>query len=750
MDQVKVAARRWRGGLVGTPTVVTVVYDGQARTHDPKWLPTIKEVLRTRLGSTWSVDRHDERGCRIRLSADPAHVLADGEGAAERARVERNVLKLLGPTAVVTGVQMCEGRVCRVSARHEDGPRFAPSGYRARIERTLTEVMPGRWRGLWEMEADRVTFEVRPALPKDLWLPPPVVADADHLLRNYTKARIRLAVDEDGEELAWFPARVPHLLVTGATGSGKTSLGSGVVGQFAAHGWPVWISDAKRVEFIDWRGYPNVQIVATTVAEQVAMIHRALELVEYRYALVDAGLAKISDFTPLVVVLDEFAELREDLLEWYPRVKPPGRGVDSKPPTLRQVGRLGRKARTARVHLCVLLQRPDVAFLGGEALAIDTPIATPTGWTTMGAIEVGQYVFGEDGRPVRVSATTEVTEGRPCYRVTFSDGSIIVTDENHLWLARSALQRAGDLTPAQFLPREIRWPTQAALADQLSMVAVDNGEVTVTEFEREFGGSRLTLLRAGINDGRWGLRPAGHRPGEAGRLRARTYRRADLIGAPRTERASPAPTWRQVAPQIVTTAEMAKTLKYRDARSNWSVQVGEPLELSEADLPVDPWLLGYWLGDGHKANATIATTDDEVLERIRALGYRVQHYARFNYGITTGGRGGRQRATLVGALRALNLLHNKHIPNGYLRASARQRAELLAGLLDADGTCAVRCRGDVVSGQVSFINSDRRLIDGVAELMASLGFIPTVRQARAEGFETGPSSVAYGRRLREG
>ena len=100
------------------------------------------------------------------------------------------------------------------------------------------------------------------------------------------------------------------------------------------------------------------------------------------------------------------------------------------------------------------------------------------------------------------------------------------------------------------------------------------------------------------------------------------------------------------------------------------------------------------------------------------------HYARFNYGVTTGGRGGGRRPTLVGALRALDLLHNKHIPTAYLRASARQRAQLLAGLLDADGTCAVRANGNVLSGQVSFSNSDRRLIDASRRAGGIPGFHP--------------------------
>ena len=78
-----------------------------------------------------------------------------------------------------------------------------------------------------------------------------------------------------------------------------------------------------------------------------------LELVEYRYALVDAGLAKTSDFTPLVVVLDEFAELREDLLEWYPQVKPAAAGwIASRRLCIRRAGLVARHAPPGCTCVC--------------------------------------------------------------------------------------------------------------------------------------------------------------------------------------------------------------------------------------------------------------------------------------------------------------------------------------------------------------------------------------------------------------
>ena len=70
----------------------------------------------------------------------------------------------------------------------------------------------------------------------------------------------------------------------------------------------------------------------------------------------------------------------------------------------------------------------------GKALAVDTPIATPSGWTTMGSLKVGDTVFGSDGNPTKIVAVSETWENRPCYLVNFSDGTSIVADANHEWL----------------------------------------------------------------------------------------------------------------------------------------------------------------------------------------------------------------------------------------------------------------------------------------------------------------------------
>ena len=69
----------------------------------------------------------------------------------------------------------------------------------------------------------------------------------------------------------------------------------------------------------------------------------------------------------------------------------------------------------------------------GKALALDTPLASPDGWTNMGQIQVGDRLYDDHGRICRVMFTTEVMFGRPCNRVSFDDGSVIVADDDHLW-----------------------------------------------------------------------------------------------------------------------------------------------------------------------------------------------------------------------------------------------------------------------------------------------------------------------------
>ena len=88
-------------------------------------------------------------------------------------------------------------------------------------------------------------------------------------------------------------------------------------------------------------------------------------------------------------------------------------------------------------QLIVIAGRPGL----GKALALDTPLPTPRGWTTMGQVAVGDLLLDAAGRPTRVVAATDVMVGRPCFEVTFSDGTTVVADAEHQWLTSTRASR---------------------------------------------------------------------------------------------------------------------------------------------------------------------------------------------------------------------------------------------------------------------------------------------------------------------
>lgn len=94
-------------------------------------------------------------------------------------------------------------------------------------------------------------------------------------------------------------------------------------------------------------------------------------------------------------------------------------------------------------QMIIIAARPGV----GKALALDTPLPTPNGWTTMGEVAVGDHLIGADGEPTRVVAATDVMLGRPCFEVEFSDGTVIVADAQHQWPTGDGIRTTTQLRP---------------------------------------------------------------------------------------------------------------------------------------------------------------------------------------------------------------------------------------------------------------------------------------------------------------
>lgn len=342
------------------PREVQVRYAPAVADDQPAWLPTITGILSRRLGIPYKLSKHDRGRCLLRFVPDEEAK----SRSAEEERVDKALKSLIGASVKITSFEVdAAGQVTRVSGTHGEPTKAAVDGFRNRVQSTFGKMLPGRWRARWDLNADSFVFEQRPHLPTNIWLPARDVGGVDELVQaNYRKVKISFGLNEDGQEMCWSPAIQPHLLMSGTTGSGKTSTTHNITGTVTQWGWPVWILDGKRIEFLEFRSWPNVQIVASTVEHQVALIRRVDQVVADRYRLIEEGKVRPRDFEPLLVVLDEYSEFVARLQAWYPSVK--AKGDPTRPPSLGEVASLVRTARVARVHLLVTMQRPDVALFG--------------------------------------------------------------------------------------------------------------------------------------------------------------------------------------------------------------------------------------------------------------------------------------------------------------------------------------------------------------------------------------------------
>ncbi len=262
----------------------------------------------------------------------------------------------------------------------------------------------------------------------------------------------------------------------------------------------------------------------------------------------------------------------------------------------------------------------EIPKKNGKQLALDTPVPTPDGWTTMGEIKPGDRVFDERGMTCNVVAVSETDDTEQAYEVVFGDTTVITAGERHLW------------------------------------------QVDV------------------INNGR---------------------RR-----------------------KLLTTGEMFRKQTFK--RSNYRIGISDAFFLPEKQLPIDPYLFGYWLGNGHSTKPEITVRRCDV-PRIKEL---------VRYGIT----GHRQQEgesdiLVIPELKKILVasFRDKRISLEYLRASEKQRLSLLQGLMDSDG-CVSK-----VKGQAVYVTILPELCSDIRELLWTLGIknsmtaVPSTRY----GIETG-------------
>ncbi len=153
------------------------------------------------------------------------------------------------------------------------------------------------------------------------------------------------------------------------------------------------------------------------------------------------------------------------------------------------------------------------------------------------------------------------------------------------------------------------------------------------------------------------------------------------------------------------------------------------VKFKNQDIPIEPYFLGIWLGDGCNSDSRICKTDPEIQfylsQYANKLGmavkkYNVQENGQFALKISSEKKVCWQHNfSLNKTLRELNLLNNKHIPNIYKINSRENRLQLLAGLLDTDGYLCNK--GFEVTTKYDSLAND------IQYLAESLGFLVTKR-----------------------
>jgi hypothetical protein len=148
-----------------------------------------------------------------------------------------------------------------------------------------------------------------------------------------------------------------------------------------------------------------------------------------------------------------------------------------------------------------------------------------------------------------------------------------------------------------------------------------------------------------------------------------------------------------------------------------------PIEFPEQKIKIDPYFLGIWLGDGTTNETSITTMDKVVVDHIewyaKELGQTVSFHEKKGSKASTyrivGSKNGLPGSNhLLNLMREYNLIGNKHIPKKYKVNSRENRMQLLAGLIDSDGS--------VNRNSFCIVTKRKVLCDDILFLARSLGF----------------------------
>ena len=213
--------------------------------------------------------------------------------------------------------------------------------------------------------ASLVGIEVPNPRPAVVTLRSVMETDVFSSLSSKSKLALALGMGTGGEVAVADLARMPHLLIAGSTGSGKSVCINSVIASIIMHNSPwetrMLLIDPKRVELTPYNGIPHLLApVVVEVEVAVQMLKGMIQEMLRRYRVFEEAGARniegynrgrpVEDRLPLVVIaVDELA----DLMMSAPR------DIE------RSIIRLAQLGRATGIHLVVATQRPSVDVITG-------------------------------------------------------------------------------------------------------------------------------------------------------------------------------------------------------------------------------------------------------------------------------------------------------------------------------------------------------------------------------------------------
>lgn len=373
----------------------------------------------------------------------------------------------------------------------------------------------------------------------------------------------------------------------------------------------------------------------------------------------------------------------------------------------------------------------------GKRLRVDTPIKTPTGMVSIGELKIGDQVYDSKNKVCNVTDVSEIEEKPELYALEFTDGQVVYADAEHQWIVstrdtrnwlhhhktqKKLYNNFNGISAGKKMLHIAKYYDGVETFEGLLQIIKDNG---LDEYIKTTSKVRGVLIE--------------HEVKKVDNKEPHRFNISDfLIAAGRSTIRKYEYVLRDEL-KVYTTREMIdEGITCKAGHKNFAIPIlkNDVTEDYDVKLPLDPYTLGVWLGDGSSYRNSIASGEGDYEELIKHLEETIDEKYTLTYDLKDTNIGNKvadikikTKSDIYNAhngftrdLRELGLYGNKHIPYEYLVSSYNQRLELLRGLIDTDGSVDREGRG------VSVGFSNERLASDTAKLIRSLGFRATVRK----------------------